>query len=191
MLTVRARRLFVLLAALTTLILTGCAGIATASTLHSLAAQDRVGAFNPAAPTLTRPAAPRSPCSRPGSVLSAAGSASGFCVAAEDGSGVLARLADETGAINFGKLAARKTLSGLDITSEQLVAANRAIGRATASTDIGVRTEGANVVVRLSRPGAIGSQVIESVITPTGEKSVVQLAYDQAGNLVHYDPKTP
>ncbi len=111
--------------------------------------------------------------------------------AVDEGAGLASRLADETGSINFGKLAARRTLAGLDVTPEQLAAANRAIGRATASTDISVVTQGQNVVVRLTRPGAFGRQVIESVITPSGEKSVVQLGYDAQGNLEHYDPKTP
>lgn len=111
--------------------------------------------------------------------------------AVDEGAGLASRLADETGSINFGKLAARRTLAGLDVTPEQLAAANRAIGRATASTDISVVTQGQNVVVRLTRPGAFGRQVVESVITPSGEKSVVQLGYDAQGNLEHYDPKTP
>jgi hypothetical protein len=30
-----------------------------------------------------------------------------------------------------------------------------------------------------------------TTVRPAGTKSVVQLAYDSAGNLVHYDPKSP
>lgn len=84
MLSVRARRLIVLLAALTALVLTGCAGVATTSGPTGVGAQNRVWAFNLAAPSIARPIAAESACSRPGSVLSAAGSAVGFCVAAED-----------------------------------------------------------------------------------------------------------
>jgi hypothetical protein len=100
-------------------------------------------------------------------------------------------LADETGSINLGKLAARQRLSGFEATPEQFAAANRAIARATASTDIEVTLEGANVVVRLTRAGVNGRQVIETVVSPSGEKSVVQLGYDAAGILEHVDPKTP
>jgi len=79
-----ARRLILLLAALTALVLAGCAGIAAASAIHGLATQNRVRAFNIAAPTIVGPAASQSACLRPGSTVSAVGIASGFCVATED-----------------------------------------------------------------------------------------------------------
>lgn len=135
-----------------------------------------------------------------GSVASAFGDASSGAglgaaaarVLAGDSSGsLLAQLSDDTGAINLGKFVARRTLRNLGVSDEQFAAANSAIGRATASTDISVDMQDGNVIVRLSRPGADGFQVIQSVIGPDGAKSVVQLAYDSAGNLVHYDPKTP
>jgi hypothetical protein len=82
-------------------------------------------------------------------------------------------------------------LAQLDLTAEQLASANRAIGRSTTSSTIEIFQRGDDVVVRISRPGANGYQVMESVVAPNGAKSVVQTAYDSAGNLVHFDPKTP
>jgi hypothetical protein len=117
--------------------------------------------------------------------------AGGF--AAEGGTGFLETLGpfDDAGAINIGKFAARQTLSGFGLPEEQFAAANSAIARATASTDISVELQGSNVIVRLTRPGFDGYQVVESIVGPDGSKSVVQLAYNSEGQLVHYDPKTP
>jgi hypothetical protein len=84
MLTVRARRLVLLLAALTALLLAGCGSIAPTPAIHGLGAQNRVGAFIPAAQLLAPPTTSQSSCSRPGFTASAVGIASGFCVAAED-----------------------------------------------------------------------------------------------------------
>jgi hypothetical protein len=80
----RARRLLVLLAALTALVLAGCGSVGTTLAMHGLGAQDRVWALNIAGPTITGPVASGSACVRPGSALSEPGLASGFCVAAED-----------------------------------------------------------------------------------------------------------
>ncbi len=72
----------------------------------------------------------------------------------------------------------------------QAAAVNRAIGRATTKTAIAItQDEGGNVVVTLTRTGRNGRQAIESVIAPDGGKAVVQKAYDEAGRLVHLDPK--
>jgi hypothetical protein len=79
-----AHRLVLLLAALTALVLTAAAGVALTPAAHAAGAQNRVGAFTPAAPTLAGLATAQSPCSRPGSVASTAQIASGFCVAAEE-----------------------------------------------------------------------------------------------------------
>lgn len=89
------------------------------------------------------------------------------------------------------KSSARQALGQLGLTAEQLAAANRAIGRATTSSSIDVVQRGSDVIVRISRPGADGFQVFEHVVSPSGAKSVLQTAYDSAGNLVHFDPKTP
>jgi hypothetical protein len=85
MLSVRARRLVALLAALTALVLAGCAGATTLPAFHAVGAQDRVGAFNVVASTLTGPGALRSACVRPGSGVSGPETVAGFCVAAEGG----------------------------------------------------------------------------------------------------------
>jgi hypothetical protein len=89
MLPVRARRLVVLLAALTALVLTGCAGVTTTSGPAGGGAQNRVWAFTPAAQLLAPPTRSQSSCSRPGFTDSAAQVAAGFCVAPEDGSTLL------------------------------------------------------------------------------------------------------
>ncbi len=65
------------------------------------------------------------------------------------------------------------------------------LARATSTSTINIVTLRGSVIVRISRPGANGFQVMESRIGPSGVKSVVQKAYDAAGNLAHYDPKTP
>jgi hypothetical protein len=79
-----ARRLILLLAALTALVLTAIAGVALAPAAHAAGAQNRVGAFIPRTQSLTRPAALESSCSRPGLSTSTAGIAAGFCVATEE-----------------------------------------------------------------------------------------------------------
>jgi hypothetical protein len=89
------------------------------------------------------------------------------------------------------KGAARSALGGLDATSAQLTAANRAIGRATSSSAINVGMYGERVVVQITRPGANGYQLIETVVARDGSRTVVQMAYDSAGRFVHYDPKFP
>jgi uncharacterized protein RhaS with RHS repeats len=98
-----------------------------------------------------------------------------------------------TGAVGLAtKGAARDALGQLGVEGAQRAAANRAIGRATSKETIDViQTEGGDVVVKLSRPGRDGHQVIESTIKPDGSKSVVQRAYDSGGNVVHVDPKSP
>jgi hypothetical protein len=95
--------------------------------------------------------------------------------------------------LSFGtKVAARDAVEALGLDAAQAAGARSAIGRATSTTTIHLLEgdEGA-VVVRLERAGRNGSQVIESTISRTGAKSVVQRAYDALGNLVHVDPKTP
>jgi hypothetical protein len=87
MLSVHARRLAVLLATLTALVLTGCAGVTTTSGPTGVGVQNRVWAFTPAAQLLAPPTTSQSSCSRPGFTASTVGMASGFCVAAEDTEG--------------------------------------------------------------------------------------------------------
>jgi hypothetical protein len=85
-----ARRLLLLLAALTAVLL-ACTSPALAAT----GAQNRVGAFNQAASTPARDLAAGSSCTHQGSILPSARSASGFCVATED-TAVANPLADAT-----------------------------------------------------------------------------------------------
>jgi hypothetical protein len=91
MLTVRARRLVLLLAALTALLVTGCAGVTTTSGSTRVGAQNRVWAFTPAAQPPAPPTTSQSSCSRPGFTAPAVGLASGFCVATEE-AGAASRL---------------------------------------------------------------------------------------------------
>ena len=90
------------------------------------------------------------------------------------------------------RASAREAIAGVSgATPEQIAAANRAIGRGTSTSTYNVGTFGERVVVQVQRPGANGYQVVETVVSPDGSKFVVQKAYDAAGQLVHYDPKTP
>ena len=43
--------------------------------------------------------------------------------------------------------------------------------------------------MKRTRRGRVGYQVFEDTIRADGSKEVVQKAYDDAGNLVHLDPK--
>ena len=90
------------------------------------------------------------------------------------------------------KAAARASLDELGAVGVQRAAAHRAIGRATSSETIEVLGgEGSDIVVRLTRSGRNGHQVIESTVRADGATSVVQRAYDALGKLLHNDPKTP
>jgi len=96
------------------------------------------------------------------------------------------------GLTNLGtKPAAREALDALRVSQAQLSAALRAISRGTTSSIYDIGRYGQNIVVRVIRQGRDGYQVIESIIRPSGDKSVVQMAYDAAGVLVHYDIKAP
>ena len=77
-----ARRLILLLAALTALVLTA-AGVTLTPAAHASSAQNRVGAFIPGTQSLTRTSNLESSCTRPGLIAPAAGMTAGFCVATE------------------------------------------------------------------------------------------------------------
>jgi hypothetical protein len=100
MLTARARRLVSLLAALTALVLAGCAGVTATPATHGVGAQDRVGALSVLAPTLVGSGALRSACSRPGSSVSGPEIVAGFCVATEEAP---AAINGETSATAYGR----------------------------------------------------------------------------------------
>jgi RHS repeat-associated protein len=89
------------------------------------------------------------------------------------------------------KATARQALSGLDVTPEQLAAANRAIGRATSSSTISLVARGSDLIVGVARPGLDGYQLFVTVVDQGGTTTVTQLAFDSAGRLAHYDPKKP
>ena len=93
--------------------------------------------------------------------------------------------------LNPLKEAARQSLRSLKLTEEQLASAQRAISRATASSKIAIKKEMQDLVINITRPGRVGYQNFERTINPAGEKTVIQRAFDELGNLVHYDPKTP
>jgi hypothetical protein len=101
MLSVRARRLVLFLAALTAVVLTGCAGVTTTSGPAGGGVQNRVWAFTPAAQLLAPPTTSRSSCSRPGSVISRPEIVAAFCVATEDAAGGFAPIAGGSGPISM------------------------------------------------------------------------------------------
>jgi hypothetical protein len=105
-------------------------------------------------------------------------------------SGLAAELLGRSGGTFSTKSAARSALAKLAGSEAQAAAANRAVGRATATSTIQIaRGEGSSIIVRVTRRGADDIQVIESQVAKDGSKTVVQKAYDAAGNLVHYDVK--
>jgi hypothetical protein len=78
----------------------------------------------------------------------------------------------------------------MGLPAAQLEAARRTLRRATNSEDIDVtRTGSGDLIVKRTRPGKVGYQVLEDTIRQDGGKDVVQRAYDDAGNLVHHDAK--
>lgn len=89
------------------------------------------------------------------------------------------------------KAAAREALAGMGLTEAQNAAARGAISRATATTTIEfIQREGGELLVHLVRPGRNGFQVMQSVISPNGLKSVTQYGIDKVGRVV-IDPKFP
>ncbi|HYV35684.1 MAG TPA: hypothetical protein VE988_08265 [Gemmataceae bacterium] len=90
----------------------------------------------------------------------------------------------------MNKAAARAIIDGMAIPPAQSQAARRTIVRATASEEIDiVAVKNGDILITRQRAGNVGKQVFEDTISPDGTKIVVQKAYDDAGNLVHYDPK--
>lgn len=85
---------------------------------------------------------------------------------------------------------ARALLQKMNLAPNQLQSALRAIQRATRSESIRIARDGESLVLKVSRPGRDGFQEFEHVISPDGSKQVIQRAYNAAGQLVHFDPKT-
>jgi hypothetical protein len=85
---------------------------------------------------------------------------------------------------------ARQRIDDLGLPAAQTRSAQRTISRATGSEAIEVSLlPGGDLFITRSRAGRVGRQVFEDTIKPDGAKTVVQKAYDDAGNLVHDDPK--
>ena len=89
----------------------------------------------------------------------------------------------------LSKSAARAVAQRLASTPAQAAAAASAISRATANSSVKVFQDGTRLVVQIVRLGRDGYQEVESVIDQAGGKDVVQKAVNNAGDLVHYDPK--
>lgn len=71
----------------------------------------------------------------------------------------------------------------------QAAAVKSTLSRATTTSTIRVTQYGPDVVVQVMRPGQNGYQVMETIVNQNGTKSVIQRAYDAAGELVHFHPK--
>ncbi len=85
---------------------------------------------------------------------------------------------------------ARPYIDSLGLPTDQKAAAYRTISRATSTEDIDiVKMANGDLIIRRTRPGKVGYQEFEDTIRPDGSKTVVQKAFDNAGNLVHFDPK--
>lgn len=103
-------------------------------------------------------------------------------------------LAAENAGSNFvlqglTKAEARVAAQGMGLPNAQAAAVNSALSRATTTSTVKVTQYGSDVVVQVMRPGQNGFQVIETVVNQNGTKTVLQKAYDAAGELVHYHPK--
>ncbi len=88
------------------------------------------------------------------------------------------------------KAEALQIVSGMGLPAAQARVVQRAINRATSSETIDIApASSGEVIVRRSRAGKTGRQVFQITVQPNGDHEVVQLAYDDAGKLIHYDPK--
>ena len=169
---VRARRFVSLLAALTALLVAGCAGVATTPALHALVAQDRIGAFNAQLVTLTRDQTLGSTCSRPGSVVSGPENMAGFCVAAEGGVDIgSANFAQRTFGEAFsdeGRFAGR--------TIDQVAADLRSGAMSPSDVPIEVINRGGNSLILNTR----SAQALMRAGIPRSEWNVVNATGDAA-----------
>ena len=79
----------------------------------------------------------------------------------------------------------------MDLPAAQAAAARSAVSRATSKESIELmRQPNGNLMVHLTRPGRNGFQVMQSIISPTGAKTVTQYGVDAAGRVL-IDPKFP
>ncbi len=87
------------------------------------------------------------------------------------------------------KTSSRQLVSKLGLPKAQENAVLSAVTRATSSSQIKVTQNGSEVIVQIFREGKNGFQVIESKISISGSKTVIQKGYDAAGKIEHYHPK--
>ena len=156
MLAIRARRLISLLASLTALVVAGCGGVTTTSGLIGVGGQNRVWAFTPAAQLLAPATTSQSPCSHSGSMVSAVGMTSGFCVAAE-------------GLARVGEPGAAGGLAMTDATVQDV--ASRA----------GVGLEGINV--RIVNDGDLAGRGLYGYTHPSGQIDLYPDAFSSEEEL--------
>jgi len=90
---------------------------------------------------------------------------------------------------SLNKADARALARGMGLPSAQARAVSSAIGRATSTSGVRVTQNGPDVIVEVFRKGDDGFQVMESTVRLDGTKSVIQKAFDSAGNLVHVHVK--
>jgi hypothetical protein len=88
------------------------------------------------------------------------------------------------------KSEARQFIDASALPQSQAAAARRTINQATNAEPIEIIAQSSgDLLIKRSRPGRIGYQVLEDTISMDGSKRVVQKADDNAGNLTHDDPK--
>jgi RHS repeat-associated protein len=88
------------------------------------------------------------------------------------------------------KTEAKTAIQAMGLPNAQAAAVKSAISRATTTSTIKVTQYGSQVTVQVMRTGGeSGFQTIETVVNPSGTKTVVQRAYNAAGQQYHYDPK--
>jgi hypothetical protein len=196
MLTARARRLVVLLAALTTLLLTGCAAVSTTSGSTGVGAQNRVWAFTPAAQLLTPPTRSQSSCSRPGLSASTAGLASGFCVAAQDAAG--SGLDDLDGALCGGQSFSATTR--VRLADGRFVSIRRLrVGQRVLATDPATRRNHVERVAAVWEAESLAHEVASAaggrveaieggfkVTVPYGSRNILVRAMEEGGGRTNY-----
>ena len=88
----------------------------------------------------------------------------------------------------LSKAEARMAAAKLGMPNAQAQGVKTAIDRVTGN-NAKITQDGANVVVQAFRKGSDGYEVIQTTVGVDGTKSVVQRAYNEAGNLAHLHPK--
>jgi RHS repeat-associated protein len=91
------------------------------------------------------------------------------------------------------KAVVKQAIEDAAISDGQKAAVKSALDRAASTAKVQIeKLADGSVRITTERAGRNGFQAIEKVVDASGAtKSVVQKAYDAAGNLVHVDPKLP